>query len=295
MPWDVWLSLQHRLRSRVFGRIALRAPRPPRYETLKNDALGRVYARILSNVVRSSRAGAFASAQPFDLWIDIGTLRGEAIAAVSETLRIGSLISDRTLVFGFEADAYRRDLTLARRVDYARAIERTLNDSRLSYTYIPERLGDALEAQLTKALSTQTDPARPDPNGVRILVTAFFPFVSKDPARAWGLPGSFADFESLINHELLRGIRKADQKFQTRSKVFFFGLHQGEWERDYALPVYHTYRACHDREGSEPTVHHWDQTTLNAWGWPGKHELFSVHLWLARPQHEAEHDRRPTI
>ena len=84
----------------------------------------------------------------------------------------------------------------------------------------------------------------------------FFPFVSPNPARAWGLPPRFANFPDLLA-QAKRGLGK---------DCVILSCHQGEWERDLALVAY-------QKNNLSVQTIAISAKTVQAW-WPSPHGTF---------------------
>jgi len=96
-----------------------------------------------------------------------------------------------------------------------------------------------------------------------LLVTHFFPFVSAEPCRAWGLPKTYSNFDALIART------QALCHWHRPRTVRWLSLHQGEWEAEIARPLWEK----HCPIESEGVLGPLEFQAL----WPGKHPV----IWLA--------------
>jgi hypothetical protein len=94
------------------------------------------------------------------------------------------------------------------------------------------------------------------------LITHFFPFVSENPCRSWGLPPDYSDFTPLAARtvELLQ---TAAQK--NSSPGVWISMHQGEWEAKVARNIWSSLGWTFSEKQILP-----DSLPGN---WPGRHPL----------------------
>jgi len=121
-------------------------------------------------------------------------------------------------LLGLELDGGRRYLNLFRRADLGRARARALVHAGRAAEYRHSDFLDLISSDV------------PVGNGP-LLFTFFFPFVSRDPCVAWGLPPKFADFSAMVLHACkIAG--------QLKREVWVLSIHQGEWEGSIAQGVF---------------------------------------------------------
>ncbi len=189
---DFWLEMNHRFREQVGKRLKLRPGLPLE---LTNQGELAFYRLVLERSRISPKARTV---------VDVGCRNWSYAPTLAEYFPDAEL-------HGVEVDGARRYLTLHRRMDAALAQAVALFEvGRCAHTHFK----DFRETQI---------------RGPDMAFTFFFPFVSQDPCRAWGLPANkFASFAELLEHAL----------YLCDGKCQILSAHQGEWEAELARDAY---------------------------------------------------------
>lgn len=193
--------IQFQLRSRLLGKIALRAGLPPaRSSEERGQELG--FYRFLLERVLDSELGS-----QVDSVIDVGCSSWSYVGALAEFFPNAQLT-------GVEVDGWRRYWNLYRRMDQAQA-------------YAQQVSGLQRKAQV---LALDFRHFKAGPKMGRTVFTFFFPFVSENPCLGWGLPSQYSDFVGLLQH--------SRQLVEGEAESIWVSAHQGEWEAELAREAY---------------------------------------------------------
>lgn len=189
-------DFQYYLRKNYLGKVSLRNGSPELGAALKSDGAERTFYRLVLE-----RAFVDGREKWDEVW-DVGCRNWSYVRALADYFPEAELV-------GVEVDGGRRYWNLYRRRDYAEAFARAVG-SRARCVFEDFRQVRILESQSAR------------------LFCFFFPFVSENPCREWGLPLEFSDFSEL----LARSMASKSGRLQILS------LHQGEWEAEAAREIY---------------------------------------------------------
>lgn len=194
-------QLQFGLRERILGRFAFRRG-PPNLDTYSSKDEERYYNLLLEQSLPDS------SRHSIDHVIDIGCRNWSYINSLAQQFPHSRLT-------GVEIDARRRYWNLFRRIDVAEAYVQRLRQANRTAEFIPKDFRHVEFPMLSG----------------RTLFCFLFPFLSENPCIQGGLPKSYADFGSLLNHS-----KKLAQHFTISPQ--WISIHQGEWEAEEARIFY---------------------------------------------------------
>jgi hypothetical protein len=199
---DSLLELHWRLRESVGKRLKLRPGLPPPLPASRRAPEIAFYGQLVERALGAGfPAGSVARV------VDVGCRNWSYAPALARFF-------PRAALLGVELDGGRRYADLFRRMDSA-----------LSHAGELRRQGRDARCAFMDFRSVAPTPA----DGATV-VCFFFPFVSRDPCRGWGLPSRHADFTSLLR-AALAWTRPGDP-------LWILSTHQGHWERDLAEAAY---------------------------------------------------------
>lgn len=206
---NLLIQLQFRLRNRWLGHIVLRSGLPG---VIENDTVRKeraFYSLVLHEITKTCAADPAKAAAV----VDIGCRNWSYAKALGEHFPTADLL-------GVELDGGRRYWNGYRRIDVANS-------------YAAELSSETRKAECLYADFRKLDPEnlRPFTEQRELWFTFFYPFVSEDPALAWGIPQEFADFGALLTHA-----RKLSNAVGRKYRVL--SLHQGSWEANLARESY---------------------------------------------------------
>ncbi len=192
-------EVKFRLRSRLWGRIKVRPGLPePRISPAECAFYRMLVQRMLTQGERAR----------VETVIDVGCRNWSYAQALAEAF-------PRAKLMGVELDGGRRYVNLHRRQDQAAAHALRLREQGREVSTF---FRDFRECRF------ENESGRIAPQS---LFTFFYPFVSRDPCEAWGLPARFAHFESSLRHALALD-----------GHAWILSAHQGEWEAEIARNAY---------------------------------------------------------
>ena len=181
------------------------------------------------------------------LVVDIGSRNGSYLFALAHSCPMAA-------IRGVELDGGRRYWTGFRRADegeaFARALRERGRDAKYLWADFQDLSSDALD------LSGKSS----------VLMTLFYPFVSEDPCRSWGLPPQYADFNSLLQH--LQHVSTGNPG----SETIIVAAHQGEWEAELA-------RKSYAALGFQWIEYKIDQSRFSSL-WPSEYDVFLFRITL---------------
>jgi hypothetical protein len=232
-------QISFQVRNRWLGRIRLRRGFPTR--AISETPEHRFYQMLLSTALSGDELHRMEHV------VDIGSRNGSYLSALAQACPAAA-------VRGVELDGGRRYWTGFRRADegeaYARGLRENGRDAKYLWADFRDLSSDAL------GLSAKAS----------ILMTLFYPFVSEDPCRSWGLPSHYADFNSLLLH--LQCVSRANPGAET----VLIAAHQGEWEADIA-------RKCYAALGLHWIEYKVDQAGFSTF-WPSEYDAYLFRLTL---------------
>ena len=257
------------LRRRYWGRLKLRPGLPPASRSAPELSF---YELLLSRAPAGPSPLSVA-----EVW-DVGCRNWSYAAALAGFF-------PRARLTGVEVDAGRRYWNLHRRGDAALAQVAALRDSGRAVRFLAGDFGEIAklaggagagsefaarsglsdEAGIADRLENDAAVARDSDRGVEaspgsVVVCFFFPFVSENPCRRWGLPARYANFPTLL---------KAASALAPAG--WTLSAHQGEWEAELARGAY----AAAGARSRESVVAAAEFAGL----WPSPHD---VHLLAAQ-------------
>jgi hypothetical protein len=201
-PIDPINEAKFLFRQSVLGKLKIRPglPAPDSGDSVERERA--FYKLILERALCAEERAEISS-----LW-DIGCRNWSYVMALAEAF-------PRAQLTGVEVDGGRRYLNLHRRMDLARANAAAVEQS-------TGRVATTIFRNFLKVKASEGSTLSP------MAFAFFFPFVSADPCRAWGLPKRFASFEKLLVHAcLLSG-----------EVPLILSTHQGNWEAEIAHETY---------------------------------------------------------
>lgn len=222
---DSMMEAQFKLRQGLLGQVRLRQGLPRLPEMLLREGELEYYRRVLERSYAHKN-----DRQSVCQVVDVGCRNWSYVRALARFFNNAHLL-------GVEVDGWRRYWNLHRRKDYADAYAAELRaEGREVQTFF----GDFADLQ---ELPT-AGPWGQSPERREILFCFFFPFVSENPCRSWGLPSRFVKFKELVlkaqtlvaskNQHSLNSSTQCAMEFVPR----LLSVHQGEWEAEEARQVY---------------------------------------------------------
>ena len=202
---DFFLRAHFRLRSQIWGRWKLRRGLPP--------ASSRKFLEFYHLVIEKNLSADFR-ANLNELW-DVGCANWSYASVLADFFPAARIC-------GFEVDGGRRYWNLFRRADAAEGEACSLRESGRDARFI--------EGDFRSCFASGSEAH--SRLGKRALVSFFFPFVSADPCRAWGLPSEYADFQACLKQA------QNYTKFLDFDTADFLSCHQGSWEAELARKAY---------------------------------------------------------
>lgn len=233
------MSLAFKIRNQFWGKLKLRAKLPQPKLSFLGTNEHEFYKLLIDSVTSESLRDQFSCV------VDVGCRNWSYVAALADSFRFAELI-------GIELDGGRRYYNLHRRIDMANAFA-----AELLFSADPNKLGRLARAVHADFLDFEFDDyvgSNHDKNNT--LFTFFFPFVSVNPCKKWGIPKQYSDFDTVIS-------RATEQCGASN----LLSAHQGEWEASIAQNVYEKHKLSVQHKVVNPPKY-----------WPNPYE---IHIFLS--------------